>query len=164
MGGVGNRHGQAKRVELVDVEHAVTRFPLVWWSKPCFLRLHWQRSWVARRCRGLAGMNRYAGRWWHHGPHDLRRCGFWRKRHHAVDRRMLKELRREGILLVAALWHGKGTGCVVARIVLPRDQVVPIHAVRDQGVIVITSACFTRLGRWAPIPSAPSSRSVTISK
>ena len=53
MWGVGDRHGQAEGVELVLVQHAVTRLPLFRWSKPCFLRLHWQRGRIARRCRCL---------------------------------------------------------------------------------------------------------------
>ena len=51
---------------------------------------------------------------------------------------------------------------VVAGIVLPRYQVVPIHALRDLVVIVFTSACFTSLRGRTLITSAPSPRSVTI--
>ena len=44
----------------------------------------------------------------------------------------------------SVLCHWKGIGSVVSRVVLPGHQVVPIHAVRDQGVVLITSACFAR--------------------
>ena len=74
----------------------------------------------------------------------------------------MKLLRRGGVRLIVAWRHRKSTGSVVARVVLPGDQVVPIHAIRDQVVIVFTSACFARLGGGTPIPSAPSSGSVTI--
>ena len=117
-----------------------------------------QRSWVSRRWCSLGRSDR----WWHHGRHELSWCGLRRKRHHVVDRSMMKLLRRGGVRLIVAWRHRKSTGSVVARIVLPGDQVVPIHAIRDQVVIVFTSACFASLGGGTPIPSAPSSGSVTI--
>ena len=58
--------------------------------------------------------------------------------------------------------HGEIVGGVVARIVLPRYQVVPIHALRDVVVIVFTPVCFASLGRSTPVASAPSPGSITI--
>ena len=58
--------------------------------------------------------------------------------------------------------HREIVGGVVARIVLPRYQVVPIHALRDVVVIVFTSVCFTSLRRSTPVASAPSPGSITI--
>ena len=64
--------------------------------------------------------------------------------------------------LVIGLHHRKIVGGVVAGILLPGYQVVPVHAFRDLVVIVFVSACFTSLRGRTPITSAPSPGSVTI--
>ena len=64
--------------------------------------------------------------------------------------------------LIIARHHREIVAGVVAGIVLPGYQVVPIHALRDLVVIVFTSACFTSLRGRTPITSAPSPGSVTI--
>ena len=64
--------------------------------------------------------------------------------------------------LIIARHHREIAAGVVAGIVLPGYQVVPIHALRDLVVIVFTSACFTSLRGRTPITSAPSPGSVTI--
>ena len=64
--------------------------------------------------------------------------------------------------MIIARHHREIVAGVVAGIVLPGYQVVPIHALRDLVVIVFTSACLARLRGRTPIPSAPSPGSVTI--
>ena len=93
----------------------------------------------------------------------LRWCGLWRNRHHVVDRWMLELLRGTGNRWRIGRHHRESVGGVVAGVVLPRYQVVPIHALRALVVIVFTSVCFASLRRRTPIASASSPGSVTIS-
>ena len=71
-------------------------------------------------------------------------------------------LRGVGNRLIIGRHHREIVGGVVAGVVLPRYQVVPIHALRDLVIIVFTSVCFPSLRRRTPIASAPSPGSVTI--
>ena len=105
---------------------------------------------------------RGSDRWWHHGWHELRWRGVWRDRHHVVDCWMLELLCGTMSRLKIGGHHREIVGRVVAGIVLPRYQVVPIHAFRDVVVIVFTAVCFTSLRRSTPITSAPSPGSITI--
>ena len=75
---------------------------------------------------------------------------------------MMELLRGVWNRLIIGRHHREIVGGVIAGIVLPGYQVVPIHALRDLVVIVFASVCFTSLRGRTPTTSAPSPGSVTI--